>query len=148
MTEFKFDRMPKYRAWDRERKIMIEVHGLTFPAQPDFLGAVFDGDNDLPWKGRFDVLQYTGRQDTEGREACEADIVGVEVVGAEPLIGVVVFRRGRIIVDHPGLKFSWQGAGNDDRYHTSLGFFPFKILGTTYQNPELIARAEAYGVGI
>lgn len=122
MTEFKFDRMPKYRAWDRERKIMIEVHGLTFPAQPAFLGAVFDGDNDLPWKGRFDVLQYIGAPDRDGTPVCEGDII-------EDQGSIYLVKWNEVLSGFsPFINFALDAPNKET----------MRIIGNVFQNPELL----------
>ena len=145
MTDFIFDRVPRYKAWDRDRKIMFDVHGLTFPERPAFLGAVFDGSDDIPWKGRLDVFESTGRKDMDGKEIFEGHILAVEVGDPEPLIGVVVYEKSSFIVKFPGVEHPTL---KEKVMHSTLCFFPTRIIGTYPENPELIARAMAYGVGL
>ena len=79
--------IPRYRAWDKEDKEMIDVDEMHFKnGELDFIG------NGITWmykKSDIVLMQSTGFKDKNGKEIFEGDIVDSE---DGILSGVVEFR--------------------------------------------------------
>lgn len=110
----------KFRAWDKENKEMVEV---------ELLGKRVLLVKDGEWENieNFEVMQYTGLKDKNGKEIYEGDIVNC-------------FR-------HEGFEFVTTRLGAHG-IETQLGFYPFievygyaEVLGNIYENPELLDNA-------
>lgn len=121
----------KFRAWDKETKSMIkEVWEIGLKSnynQPWLIGDDKRTDN-------FELMQYTGLKDKDGKEIYEGDVVRI---WADPkdyngykghnYIGVVEwdeFILGFILSDGHGLK----------------DFEFIEIVGNIYENPELLNK--------
>lgn len=121
----------KFRAWDKETKSMIkEVWEIGLKSnynQPWLIGDDKRTDN-------FELMQYTGLKDKDGKEIYEGDVVRI---WADPkdyngykghnYIGVVEwdeFILGFILSDGHGL--------NDFEF--------IEIVGNIYKNPELLNK--------
>ena len=107
----------KFRAWDKENKEMVEV---------ELLGKRVLLVKDGEWENieNFEVMQYTGLKDKNGKEIYEGDIVNC-------------FR-------HEGFEFVTTRLGSHG-IETQLGFYPFievygyaEVIGNIYENPELL----------
>jgi len=107
----------KFRAWDKENKEMVEV---------ELLGKRVLLVKDGEWENieNFEVMQYTGLKDKNGKEIYEGDIVNC-------------FR-------HEGFEFVTTRLGSNG-IETQLGFYPFievygyaEVIGNIYENPELL----------
>ena len=82
------------------------------------------------------VGQYTGLNDTNGKEIFEGDIVHNKDVW-DKYIGVIVFRNGRFMVDWH-LPCGW--AGESIALHT-IDISPCdEVIGNSYDNPELLKK--------
>ena len=121
----------KFRAWDKETKSMIkEVWEIGLKSnynQPWLMGDDKRTDN-------FELMQYTGLKDKDGKEIYEGDVARI---WADPkdyngykghnYIGVVEwdeFILGFILSDGHGLK----------------DFEFIEIVGNIYENPELLNK--------
>lgn len=135
--------IPKFRAWDKTNKEMIEWKELDLTKErgEDEI-TIFEPTGQFAHPIFFyDAMQSTGLKDISGTEIYEGDIVKVLVKDIEPkitkdkmYIGVVAYNQGTF-----DIKIS------KDTY---LGIIPemymldidcvFEILGNKFQKPELL----------
>lgn len=134
----------KYRAWDKKRKEMFPVHELGFDRNCGKLvtikGYIHDekdvwdvyGGHKMMYasESRYELLEYTGLKDKNGREIYECDIVEqLSERTYTSVKGIVKFVDGSYVIET---------LSGDD------GVFLFddvaynEVLGNIYENPELL----------
>ena len=128
----------KFRAWDKEKKEWIKlttkgslcIDGYGQLIKPNNGGETFDGD--------YELLQFTGLTDKNGKEIFEGDIIDWESRNdLKKGISEIVYRY--LIVFEEG---AFIGRG-DIRIGSKIkldGDFleSFEIIGNIYENPELL----------
>ncbi len=120
--------IPRYRAWDKEFKEMVQVDALVFDEQ--IIKATYKNGNvvkeDLK---NYILMQSTGLTDKNGKEIFEGDVVKMaKNVYSEPTYYEVVRHRGgayRLDSKQYGCEL-WLR-------HTDC-----EIAGNIYENPELL----------
>ena len=132
----------KFRAWDKIKKLMLNVDEITFPQ-----GGIHwsDGSTTEGWvmvndgfkhklKETVILMQYTGLKDKNGKEICEGDIA---------LMKNVVIDFGYPEVDFV-YEIKYVGSGfylcNAGGGMESVDSKPksYEIIGNIYENPELL----------
>lgn len=123
--------IPKYRAWLKEDKEMIEVDEIHFKnGELDFIGDA------ITWMCKSDdcvLMQSTGLEDKNGKEIFEGDILcdeGIEQ-GSEFVYVTVSYKDGMWVCD----QITSDGCG----YGGVLNEFSddYSVIGNIYENPEL-----------
>lgn len=123
--------IPRYRAWLKEDKEMVDVEEIHFyKGEFDFIGDA------ITWMCKSNdcvLMQSTRLRDKNGKEIFEGDIISIET--DEENVKV------EVSWDDKHALFVFESKKYDER--ESLGelfednTYPFKIIGNIYANPEL-----------
>jgi uncharacterized phage protein (TIGR01671 family) len=138
----------KFRAWDKEEKRMINFNEPIW--KDDWEGntylklsmdgllctAYWDKRKYDYYKERFELMQYTGLKDKNGKEIYEGDIVHVQDNSHDPIWGTdekhpIVFDGGAFRMDTLNI-YELLGWGGYPRALT------LEIIGNIYENNDLL----------
>ncbi|MEX3459287.1 YopX family protein [Staphylococcus hominis] len=115
----------KFRAWDKELKIMCDVLKIDFKNKTLFYHHWAHGVSTEVDLNEVEIMQSTGLKDISGTEIYEGDIV--ENIYKE--IGFIKNCNDALCFSRKERNFYLSGIGAGR---------PFKILGNIYENPELL----------
>lgn len=125
--------IPRYRAWLKEDKEMIEVEEINFyNGEFDFIG---DG---ITWMCKSNdcvLMQSTGLRDKNGKEIFEDDIIAIEVEGLEAPVNAKVFCNNDI-----GVLMFHVFEDDEDNPMVELiedNSVSFAVIGNIWEHPEL-----------
>ncbi|MBG9786559.1 YopX family protein [Brevibacillus laterosporus] len=130
----------KFRAWDKKRKEMFPVHELKFEKISQLLETVigYDDHDSDGWTRhgghgnryangvRFEMMQYTGLKDCNGKEIYEGD-----VLKTNEGIAKVVFEMGQLMAFYQTMSDQWKP------YHFVVNYYG-KVIGNIYEHPHLL----------
>ena len=118
----------KFRAWDKRRSQMSEVFGLQWDARGVAVDVLDDRDSDN-WErsGDFELMQYTGLKDKNGREIYEGDVVTLNSEMRHA--AVVKFEDGAFKVVNRNVFEDLYGSYSSPRA---------EVIGNIYENPDLL----------
>ena len=113
----------KFRAWDKERRIMYYPKILGFDYNGDLI--FIDTNNEYLNHTRdssfIKLMQYTGIKDKNGKEIYEGDIV-LQTVSNKKFI----------------VKYDYDWCGFSPFISCYQGYKVYKVIGNIYENPELL----------
>lgn len=125
--------IPKYRAWDKEFKEMVQVNALVLDEQ--VIKATYKNGNIVKDDVKeYELMQSTGLFDKNGKEIFEGDILGIET--DEGILNVNVFWDDK----HALFMFESE-IHNEKELLAELvedNTYPFEIIGNIYENKELL----------
>lgn len=126
--------IPKFRAWLKEEKRMTDVREITF--FNDEVQMISDVTDFYNW-GEFNLMQFTGLKDKNGKEIYEGDIVKYKY-GVNTFTEVVTYNKylaGFGLVDddgYGGTVFPFGELAED------VDFSSLEVVGNIYENPEFL----------
>jgi uncharacterized phage protein (TIGR01671 family) len=120
----------KFRAWDKEAKVMHEWNNQFFSDTSPVTGY----SSDFPTGEDMILMQFTGLHDKNGKEIYEGDVLkcGRYVLGRGPADKGY---RNRV-VNWSGTRGSWI-LDDDDGWNASI-YSNIEVVGNFYENPELL----------
>ena len=113
----------KFRAWDKKDKVMVDVASINFG--PSGLWSLIEDadDAELQLADSYELMQYTGLHDKNGREVYEGDIVKNEY--------------GKVMEVQYDPRSAAFGVG--DYYFGTIGSGKtLEVIGNIFDNPELL----------
>lgn len=127
----------KLRVWDKTRKMMFEAVAY-YPTlkSVDVIYKYKDGvSNKVNLYGdTFELMQYTGLKDKNGKEIFEGDICTYNKYTKES--GRKEHSEPKVIFwDESKAGFEINPKGN---YQAGLFYWEYEIIGNIYENPELL----------
>jgi len=125
------DRKIKFRAWDKTRKLFIDV--------PDLRDLLFGYGNNYDYTNGDDVeiMQYTGLKDRNGVEIYEGDLIENDV----GRVCSVVWHEFRasfdcsFVSDNPDCAYKPM---KDYGFAPALWSIKVKVIGNIHENPDLV----------
>lgn len=131
--------IPKFRAWDKVFKEMVQVNALVFDEQ--VIKATYKNGNIAKEDVKeYVLMQSTGLFDKNSQEIFEGDVIDIEVNDTETPINARVFQNSKI-----GVLMFHVFEDNEDVPMVELledNSVAFEIIGNIYENPELLEVTE------
>lgn len=123
----------KFRAWDKDVTKMFPVHTLGLEGGSTFTHGVSD-EYSLCKNGcrnllNFELMQFIGYFDRNGKEIWEGDIVLTDEVG---WVAEVVYDYGM-----------FRCVDKDGGFSSLCNWSMFEVIGNIYENPELLKGDES-----
>lgn len=126
--------IPRFRAWDKEFKEMVQVDALVFDEQ--IIKATYKNGNVVKEDFKnYVLMQSTGLKDKYGKEIFEGDIIAINVEDIETPINARIFQNSKI-----GILMFHVFEDNEDVPMVELledDSVAFAIIGNIYENPEM-----------
>lgn len=130
--------IPRYRAWDKKFKEMVQVDALVFEEQ--IIKVTYKNGNvakeDLK---NYVLMQSTGLRDKNDREIFEGDIIAIEVEDLEAPVNAKVFCNNDI-----GVLMFHVFEDNEDVPMVELledNSVAFAVIGNIWEDGELLDKA-------
>ena len=128
--------IPKFRAWDEELKLMLDVPLIDFKKR----GVVGEhwgfGETNFLSFDDIELMQSTGLKDKNGKEIFEGDVIAIEVDDTETPINARVFQNSKI-----GVLMFHVFEDNEDVPMVELledNSVAFEIIGNVWEDGDLI----------
>lgn len=131
--------IPKFRAWDKVFKEMVQVNALVLDEQ--VVKVTYKNGNVAKEDMKeYELMQSTGLKDKNGKEIFEGDIItnGIDVVDVRnhETLGFYTLVNGREV-------FFGHGMSIEEFEEDIEGFTEIvEIIGNIYENPELLEVEE------
>lgn len=124
--------LPKYRAWDKIQKKMVQVYGMSFDKNGILKGIkdefTEEGEIHLIYDiNDYELMQATGLKDDDGQDLYEGDIF---VSRFSNLVYVVYLDKERA-------SFWIKSETGDHPLFALTPFYP-RIIGNIYENKDLL----------
>ena len=134
--------IPKFRAWLKREKKMVDVEGLEFVGGKLYnIRCKINGLMSF-CLALFVLMQSTGVKDKKGAEIFEGDII--EHRYNSPLSGELVVHRFQVAWDEMYSRFCTIGIGlrHGVDLSSSACSHHFEVIGNIYENPELLEEVD------
>lgn len=127
--------LPKFRAWDKFEKEMLNVHGINYDADGVWTKEVFDEEDtgDFIHFSDIELIQSTGLFDKNGKEIFEGDIVKHDPV-PNPFISNAYFE---IIRARSG---EWRMDNYRGGQVLAYGNHEVEVVGNIYEHRHLLGE--------
>lgn len=124
--------IPRYRAWDKEFKEMVQVDALVFDEQ--IIKATYKNGNVVKEDIKnYVLMQSTGLRDKNGKEIFEGDVL--KVTNLSSWLEVVSFNKDKAMFVSKETERKVEETPLYDLFNTDI--FEIEIIGNIHTNPEL-----------
>nr|DAT39091.1 MAG TPA: YopX protein [Caudoviricetes sp.] len=127
--------IPKFRAWDKMFKEMVQVNALVLDEQ--VVKVTYKNGNVAKEDMKeYELMQSTGLKDKNNQEIFEGDILIVS--DEHSWLEVVSYNQEKamFVTEEINRKYKVPESPLNDLFDTNI--FKFKVLGNIYENPELL----------
>lgn len=142
----------KFRAWDKDRKIIIkdeDIDHIDFKKKIVYwydIEGSYDENGDTEWRqvqavsANIELMQFTGLKDKNGKEIYEGDVFKGRDTFGSPHPDDFHSQRfiGKVIWDLCGFRVEYPLGKCDHNYSDFTDIDNIEIIGNIYENPELI----------
>lgn len=124
--------IPRFRAWDKEFKEMVQVYALVFDEQ--IIKATYKNGNVVKEDIKnYVLMQSTGLRDKNGKEIFEGDIL--KVTNLSSWLEVVSFNKDKAMFVSKETERKVEETPLYDLFNTDI--FEIEIIGNIHTNSEL-----------
>nr|DAU79360.1 MAG TPA: YopX protein [Caudoviricetes sp.] len=124
--------IPRFRAWDKEFKEMVQVDALVFDGQ--IIKATYKNGNVVKEDIKnYVLMQSTGLRDKNGKEIFEGDIL--KVTNLSSWLEVVSFNKDKAMFVSKETERKVEETPLYDLFNTDI--FEIEIIGNIHTNSEL-----------
>jgi len=119
----------KFRVWDKRETKGMSTKNMLYDAQLHHFWQDF-----VDYPG-YELMQYTGLTDKNGKEIYEGDILKISYGAMGDVIGQVLYES-----DHGGYIFQWEQKGPNQNYINLNCDVAFEsvIVGNIFEHSELL----------
>lgn len=132
----------KFRAWNKKDKVMVDVAAMNFG--PSGLWSLIEDadDAELQLEDNYELMQYTGLKDKNGREIYEGDILKVTGEDGESYVATVKWfgDEGYPAFDLAGIPASWSYDANALATIFQSGVETCEVIGNIFEDKQLLER--------
>jgi uncharacterized phage protein (TIGR01671 family) len=131
----------KFRAWNKKDKVMVDVAAMNF-GPSGFWSLIEDADDaELQLADSYELMQYTGLKDKNGREIYEGDILRVTTgEDGESYVAIVKWFGDE---DYPafdlaGIPAAWNYDANALATIFQSGVETCEVIGNIFEDKQLL----------
>ena len=130
----------KFRAWNKKDKVMVDVAAMNFG--PSGLWSLIEDayDAELQLADSYELMQYTGLKDKNGREIYEGDILKVTSEDWESYVATVKWfgKEDYRAFDLEGIPTSWSYDANALATIFQEGVETCEVIGNIFEDKQLL----------
>lgn len=119
----------KFKAWDRLKKEVCHKIGCVYVALEGSIVEVFN-DDETDVSGRYELMQFTGLRDRNGKEIYEGDVIKFDN------------RLFLVFWDQERAAFENATDGGSFMNQPTIEALKIEVVGNIYENPELMAEVQ------
>lgn len=130
----------KFRAWNKKDKVMVDVAAMNFG--PSGLWSLIEDayDAELQLADNYELMQYTGLKDKNGREIYEGDILKVTGEDGESYVATVKWFGDEEYpaFDLKGIPAAWNYDANALATIFQEGVETCEVIGNIFEDKQLL----------
>lgn len=130
----------KFRAWNKKDKVMVDVAAMNLGPSGLWSLIEYAYDAELQLADNYELMQYTGLEDKNGREIYEGDILKVTGEDGESYVAIVKWFGDE---DYPafdleGIPAAWNYDANALATIFQSGVETCEVIGNIFEDKQLL----------